>query len=83
VQLSRLDCGPGAITAAYCVFGFAEALPRPVGGQTAIQVPVDAPGAWISRPRGSAILTGIRQQVLCSYYPQNMEAEKIRISPFS
>jgi hypothetical protein len=65
-----LGSSPGAITAAYGIFSFPDSFPHPVGGQPGNLLPVHTPGSWICRPRGSAILAGIRQQVLCSSYPR-------------
>jgi hypothetical protein len=64
-----LGSSPGAITAAYGIFSFPDSFPHPVGGQPGNLLPVHTPGSWICRPRGSAILAGIRQQVLYSSYP--------------
>jgi hypothetical protein len=65
-----LGSSPGAITAAYGIFSFPDSFPHPVGGQPGNLLPVHTPGSWICRPRGSAILAGIRQQVLYSSYPR-------------
>ncbi len=69
-HLTHLGSSSGAITAAHRVFSLSDSFPRPVGGQPANLLPVNTQGSWIARPKGSAILAGIRQQVLYSPYPR-------------